>query len=90
VRGPGTGTIGTVAGQGQPPEKGRPAMHSNPAGELHDAALFEEISLLGALVLAASTVVRHLTPQEVDRALRLDDPVVGPPPADDRHGGSSR
>ena len=54
-------------------------MHSDPAGELHDAALFQEIRLLGALVLAASGVTRHLTALEVDEVLEADDAVPGLP-----------
>ncbi len=50
-------------------------MHSDPAGELRDAALFQEIRLLGALVLAASGVTRHLTPREVDQVLEAGDDV---------------
>lgn len=54
-------------------------MHSDPAGELHDAALFQEIRLLGALVLAASGVSRHLTAHEVDQVLEAGDAVPGQP-----------
>jgi hypothetical protein len=57
-------------------------LHSDPAGELHDAALFQEIRLLGALVLAASRVTRHLTAHEVDAVLQGGDGVLGLPPAD--------
>ena len=61
-------------------------MHSESTEDLHDAALFHEIRLLGALVLAASDVTRHLTTNEVDEvleagdpsALPLDDPRSGP------------
>ncbi len=62
-------------------------MHSDSAGELHDAALFQEIRLLGALVLAASAVTRHLTTGEVDEVLAAAD-ATGLPP-DDSGGGAT-
>jgi hypothetical protein len=40
-----------------------------PSRELTDQALDEEIQLLGELVLAASGMTRHLTPEEVDQTL---------------------
>ena len=62
-------------------------MHSDSAGELHDAALFQEIRLLGALVLAASGVTRHLTTHEVDEVLAAAD-ATGPPRDDSGGGGT--
>jgi hypothetical protein len=58
-------------------------LHSDSACELHDEALSEEIRLLGAVVLAVSTVGRHLTPREVDQILELG----GPTPGQRRAGG---
>jgi hypothetical protein len=58
-------------------------VHSDSPEELHDAALFQEIRLLGALVLAASGRTRHLTTHEVDEVLEVMEvggPVPGPPP----------
>jgi len=46
-------------------------MTSDSAPELNDHALAEEITLLGELVLAASTVTRHLTSAEVDHVLKV-------------------
>ncbi len=46
-------------------------MTSDSAPELNDHALAEEITLLGELVLAASSVTRHLTSAEVDHVLEV-------------------
>jgi len=46
-------------------------MTSDSAPELNDPALAEEITLLGELVLAASSVTRHLTESEVDQVLEV-------------------
>ena len=46
-------------------------MTSDSASELNDPALAEEITLLGELVLAASSVTRHLTESEVDQVLEV-------------------
>jgi hypothetical protein len=46
-------------------------MTSDSAPELNDHALAEEITLLGKLVLAASSVTRHLTQSEVDQVLEV-------------------
>lgn len=45
---------------------------------LHDDALATEIELLGEVVLAVSGLARHLSPDEVDRLLHLDEPPPGP------------
>lgn len=37
--------------------------------DLHDEQLWQEIRLLGDLVLAASVLTRHLTQDEVDQVL---------------------
>jgi hypothetical protein len=58
-------------------------VHHESAGELHDGALSEEIRLLGALVLAASSTTRHLTPDEVDEVLELAIAGREPPHAAD-------
>jgi len=47
-------------------------MDSDSAQELHDDALAGEIKLLVDLVLAASSMPRHLTPAEVDQVLELE------------------
>lgn len=52
-------------------------MSSDSAGEPHDAALFEEIRLLGALVLGASDTTGRLTPHEVDEVPEVDVPEPG-------------
>jgi hypothetical protein len=44
-------------------------MSSESSDELTDDVLDAEIQLLGQLVLAASAVPRHLTPEEVDQLL---------------------
>jgi hypothetical protein len=49
------------------------------AGELDDEPLSQEIRLLGELVVAASVLTRHLTREEVDRALGLSGPIPEPP-----------
>ena len=54
------------------------------ACELHDEELFEEIRLLGDLVLAASKVTGHLTEDEVDQILMRPRP----PEADDAVDGA--
>ena len=55
-------------------------MDSESARMLTDDALFEEIRLLGELVLAASSVTRHLTQAEVDQVLDLEtSPTRGEP-----------
>ncbi len=55
-------------------------MDSESARELKDEALSEEIRLLGELVLAASSVTRHLTQAEVDQVLDLEtSPTCGGP-----------
>ena len=61
-------------------------MHSESTEDLHDAALFHEIRLLGALVLAASDVTRHLTTNEVDEVLEAGDPLSALPLDDPRSG----
>jgi len=65
-----------------PTDGGQPTVKSHSAHELSDDALAEEIRLLGELVLAASSMRRHLTPDEVDRALQLgrSDWGTGDPP----------
>lgn len=47
-------------------------MESDSTRELNDEALSEEITLLGELVLAASSVTRQLTQAEVDQVLELE------------------
>jgi hypothetical protein len=47
-------------------------------GDLHDEALFQEIRLLGDLVVAASRMARHLTQDEVDVILELGQPTTDP------------
>ena len=47
-------------------------MESDSTRELNDEALSEEITLLGELVLAASSVSRQLTQAEVDQVLELE------------------
>ena len=47
-------------------------MTSDSAPELNDHALAEEIKLLGELVLAASSLTRHLTQVEVDQVLEVE------------------
>ena len=55
-------------------------MDSESARELKDEALSGEIRLLGELVLAASSVTRHLTQAEVDQVLDLEtSPTCGGP-----------
>ena len=55
-------------------------MDSESARMLTDDALSEEIRLLGELVLAASSVTRHLTQAEVDQVLDLEtSPACGRP-----------
>ena len=55
-------------------------MDSESARMLTDDALSEEIRLLGELVLAASSVTRHLTQAEVDQVLDLEtSPACGGP-----------
>lgn len=55
-------------------------MDSESARMLTDDALSEEIWLLGELVLAASSVTRHLTQAEVDQVLDLEtSPACGGP-----------
>jgi hypothetical protein len=44
-------------------------MGSDSSDELKDDVLQAEIQLLGQLVLAASGMTRHLTPEEVDQLL---------------------
>lgn len=51
----------------------------DPDQRLVDAALADEIALLGDLMAAAVAVARPLTPEEIDRALGLSEP----PPAQD-------
>lgn len=52
----------------------------DPDQRLVDAALADEIALLGDLMAAAVAVARPLTPEEIDRALGLGPE---PPPAQD-------
>ena len=47
-------------------------MDSGSSRELNDDVLSEEIRLLGELVLAASSVTRHLTQDEVDQVLEQE------------------
>ena len=66
---------------GQQPEKERQrTLGRDSARELNDEALAEEIMLLGDLVLAASSVARHLTQDEVDQVLKQDPPTREPLP----------
>ena len=51
--------------QGQPPAA---------PDELRDAALHEEIELVGQLVVAATATPHRLTQVEIDRVLGVDDP----------------
>ena len=55
-----------------PKERGGATMDSDSAGELNDDALSAEIELLGQLMLAASSVTRHLTQAEVDQVLEVE------------------
>lgn len=64
-------------------------MNSHPAGELHDENLSQEIELLGDLVLAASRVARHLTPDEIDQILEPPQPTP-PPPRGASRGSAGR
>lgn len=56
-----------------PSKEGSKAVGSlDPAGDLTDDVLGEGLRLLGELILAASCVPRHLTPEEVDESLGVD------------------
>jgi len=53
------------------PEKGQRTLDPHCAHELDDEVLSQEITLLGDLVLAASSATQHLTTDEVDQILEL-------------------
>jgi hypothetical protein len=49
-----------------------PAAEHLPADELRDAALHEEIELVGQLVVAATSTPHRLTQTEIDKVLGVD------------------
>ena len=53
-------------------------MDSYSVGDLNDEPQSQEIKLLGDLVLAVSHLTRHLTEDELDQVLELDEPTPQP------------
>jgi hypothetical protein len=49
-----------------------PAADQPPADELRDAALHEEIELVGQLVVAATSTPHRLSQTEIDKVLGVD------------------
>ena len=55
--------------EGEPIE----AASDAPSDELRDAALHEEIELVGQLVVAATSTPHRLSQQEIDKVLGVDE-----------------